>query len=871
MAEMPPIVVELQAKTDQLKSGLSQAEGQLKQFGSTAEAQGSHVESLGGKLKELGKAAFELFAIKEAIQFIGEAGKKAAENASSFATMSNTLKNVTGATKEQTDAIDKQLEAMALQSGHITSDLRPAFSQLVQVTGDSSKSLQLLSLAQDVAASKHKDLSTVSAAFSKYLAGNSAALNKLAPETKGAADAFGVLAKESQGAAKAAADADPYKKLQATFTTIQEKLGKGVLPLISSLGDVLISVMPAVDPLAKLIGDVVAAVAPLITQLVEGLVPIIQTLAPAISTIVGAFAPLISQILEALMPVLNSLAGLIADIVQKFIPPMARILGEVLVPIIKMLADWITGFLIPAWDKLVQVLGPVYDWISKQIVNAFKQLMKFLGPLWENILRPMIEGLAKLLGIKVNFNVSTTTDKATKDLFGGDASAFDFSGLTTDKNVTSSTSQSAADKHKAAVKTFTAAMTEAATKAKAAQVEYTNKVADAYAEYANKTADITDAFNAAMDDATAKRDADMEALAKDHSANLLSIQQDFAAKLNDIVQQSMDELRSTFASASKMDIGSMFASSFSGSNSLSSTLSTQVKDGLTSVVAWWGSSSGGSGGGVAGLLKTMQDKLAASKMLSDNAAALAGAGFSQNFINQVLAQGTDVGNTMASAILKSAPETQKALQSTFTEAESVTNHGVDTLAKNLYATQGLASESLKDLYAKTLEDQAAALETENENFLTAQGKITDTFNKAVDKATEARDKALAAANEALQKALGAAEAALDKTLTAIQAKIDATIAKMGNLNPSAAAGAKTAVDNAKALSMTPTTIGVTSMSGAVTSGQTSWMSGMFGNSPTINVTTNSNASAEDIATAAANAIKLGLVVGVGAGGSVIGL
>ena len=64
MAEtMPPIVIELQAKTDELKAALADVQSRIKDLGGTAASAQAPVEGVSGKLKDLAKAAVEAFAI----------------------------------------------------------------------------------------------------------------------------------------------------------------------------------------------------------------------------------------------------------------------------------------------------------------------------------------------------------------------------------------------------------------------------------------------------------------------------------------------------------------------------------------------------------------------------------------------------------------------------------------------------------------------------------------------------------------------------------------------------------------------------------------------------------------------------------------
>jgi hypothetical protein len=819
MADMPPIVIELQAKTDQLRAGLAEVESQVKALGGATDASAKHVEGFSSKLKELGKVAAEAFAVAELVKFFGESIKEASAASQSFAAFGVTMKNVTGASKEQTEAMRNQLNEMALVSNQVGADLVPSFDKLLSVTGNAKQATQLLSLAQNVAAAKHVDVATAANALAKAASGQFTALSRLAPETKNVSDKFELLAKNTKGAAEAAGNADPIAKLQATFKEIQESLGEAFLPLLQQLAQLLIQLMPIIGQVASFIGKLLAAVSPIVQALGNALLPVVGSLMNAFMSLVQVLEPVLFPILQALLPIIDLVAAAIIGVAN------------------------VVAFLAKGFEAFAKIL-------MNAVGAAIQSFIKQFGPLG-SMIENLFNGLMKLAGIKpIKLDISTTTPDFAK-FDAGTFAGLDAKAVPTSTSGSSAKSKAAAalEKHKKAVADFTQKMKDAAAKVASAVDEYDSKVADAYQRYTDKTADITNTFNDAMTAATAQRDADMQQLEQDHASKLLQIQSDYSSKLNDVIQQSMNLIRSAFASASQMDIGSMFSASLSNST-LASTLSTQVKNGLTTVVSWWGSPA--SGGGVTGLLKSMQDKLAASKALSDNAAKLAGAGFSQNFIDQVLAQGTDVGNTMASAILSAGPDTQKALQSTFTEAESFTAHGVDSLAQKLYDTQGLASESLKSMWSQTLKDQADALTAENDAYTASQAKIQKTFDDAVTKATDARDKAMKAAQDALDKSLTSAEDSLNKSLASIEASVEKTIAKMGNLNKSASSAVLSSISGATvgtySVPMVNTAQGQMSFSAADASGIT----------VVNNIATSTNATAADIAASTANAAKLSL-------------
>jgi hypothetical protein len=208
-----------------LKKGVKNAKNQLTGFEKATKKASSGIKSaLGGIGIAVGIGAIAT-ALKQATQ-------AAVEDNKSQALLANTLRNVTKASDEQIVSIEKRLGVMQTELAIADDQLRPAYSSLVNVLGDTDQAMAALSIAADVSAGTGKSLETVTAALSKAFAGNIGALNKLVPATKGAADPIAKLQELFGGAAKTAADADPYQRLQIIFGEIAETIGNQLLPLL---------------------------------------------------------------------------------------------------------------------------------------------------------------------------------------------------------------------------------------------------------------------------------------------------------------------------------------------------------------------------------------------------------------------------------------------------------------------------------------------------------------------------------------------------------------------------------------------------------------------------------------------------------------
>jgi hypothetical protein len=114
-------------------------------------------------------------------------------------------------------------------------------------TGDVTRSNKLLEIALDASAATGKDLDSVSQAMAKSLAGSDTALVKLIPSLKNAKDPLAELEATFKGAAEAAADTDPYKRIGIIFDEVQEQIGVALLPILEDLSTWFVEILPDIQ------------------------------------------------------------------------------------------------------------------------------------------------------------------------------------------------------------------------------------------------------------------------------------------------------------------------------------------------------------------------------------------------------------------------------------------------------------------------------------------------------------------------------------------------------------------------------------------------------------------------------------------------
>jgi hypothetical protein len=118
-------------------------------------------------------------------------------------------------------------------------DLRPALADAVRATGSLDRGQSLLNLALDISAAKGKNLGSVTNALSKAYGGQYTSLQKLLPGVKLGVNFYADLTKQFKGSAEAAADLNPYQRLQVIFENLKEEVGTALLPLVKQFAEYL--------------------------------------------------------------------------------------------------------------------------------------------------------------------------------------------------------------------------------------------------------------------------------------------------------------------------------------------------------------------------------------------------------------------------------------------------------------------------------------------------------------------------------------------------------------------------------------------------------------------------------------------------------
>jgi phage-related protein len=764
--DIPPLMLSIQLETDRLKEQVADLQSTVQGLGTSMASQSSGANAFAGALDMVGNKLKQLAIAAVGIGFLKQSLEAAVEGQKAMALFSGQLERSTGATKTQIDAVNAQIKAMSQLSAVSSGTIRPAFEKLVTITGDLEKSLQLQSIAMDVSAGTGKPLSMVTLMIGKAATGTTAALNRLVPGISSAKDPMQKLADTFKGAAKEAANNDPYARMNLIIKDVQKSIGKALLPAMDAMEQMLKDVAPLWKSLSVPIGQLVKSLAPLVVQLVRSLIPALQALLPP-------FMKLVSALLPPLIKLFNSLMPIIVLLIDLFVA---------LMPVIMPIVDAFVAFA---------------DAIADYVINQIKILITWLEPLakW---LGDVLTNLMDFFGIKPKAEIDVT---GVHDAIGA------YTALTDAQN------KNAGVGGYAAPKTPNVAASSGGGGSGSTSMTPAQRVAEALKNIKK----LEQQYNKNVQEITKQRNDDLAKLEKDHQSKIQQIMSDGSKTLADIVLSSQKRLRDAFASVTSIDAGSMFVNA---------------------------------GASISNFVMMLKDKLMSTRTLADDAAKLAGAGYSQTFIEQIIAQGPDVGDQLAKQLLAATPEQAAQIQSLFGTIETESLHSVDTVAANITKTSGLATEELRNAYATAQGELVTALKSENDAYAQSVIDVTKMFDDAMTSLEDQRNKAMKKSIKEINNALGENAKTLNAAMRNAEREMGASAGRMVDtirrlLN------AASESERAAILGSTTATLTDYSVSGVSSPSTPS--------APvTINISVATNATAEDIAAAVSNAIKYNL-------------
>jgi hypothetical protein len=795
MATVEPILVSIQADVSQLKAGLAQAEASLKGLDGTVKNATSGFGQMTGKLKQLGAAVGLAFASQQVVQF----GKDVIMAASN---MNESLSKVNVVFGEGSAAVEKFATDAAKNLGmskQAALEASGTYGNLFQAFGlgqqESQKmSTSLVQLAGDLASFNNTSVDDAILALRSGLSGETEPLKKFGvalsdARLKTEAMALGLIKSTSDAltpAAKAQASyslilkdttlaqgdyartsdgtANKMKTLKAEMDNAKASLGAGLLPVFNALLSVL---KPAIQLLGKLgsfmannkeavtaftivlaagtiaWGAYTAVVkAAIIQQKIFNLVSKLNPIGLIITAVAllaaglvmlwkrsETFRNVIISVGKAGVTAMSFIIGVVGDLVtgmMKLVTGPMRLLLKGL----SLLGVKQAGTALKEINGVIDTTGKFFDSAAAKVKGLTDKLDQ-LGKKKAEVEK--VKTVAKkTVEDAVDPNAKKAADKAAKE----EAKRLDkLKGYTKDVEDI--------------YKDMNDAIADANDDMLDAQKDRDEAIADANKRYSETVANLNKRYSEALADAQLRYDdAEADARknyakaladnAKDYANKVLDIEEKLQEKISDlrekalsksadlnkaasekqasIVQQSMDRLRNAFSSAINLD--------------------NAIK-----------------GASPKNMIKQLQDTLNGAKKLQQNAAALAGMGYSQTFIEQVVKNGPRMGNRIAEALKNSSPEATKELQALYGEVETISTSGMDQLAQTMNSGGKLATQELMDAYKKVATDLKASL-----------SEVDQELNKSLAEAHTEYRRAMADAQAASMERIAEAKARMDESL-----------------------------------------------------------------------------------------------------------
>lgn len=816
MADLiPPMLIKLQADVNDLKVGLAQAESALKGVDDSVRTASTGMTSFISKMKQVGATMGVAFAGQQIVQF----GRDSIMAASNFNEAFSKVSVVFGQNaKEIQKWANTSADSFGMSSRHAL-DAAGTFGNLFTAFGlgaeDTKKfSTSLTELAVDMASFNDMSVDDALTALRSGLSGETEPMKKfgsvlsetrlktealslgLIKNTKEALDpaakaqaAYSLIMKDTivqQGDYQRTADgtANTMRRVAEKTDDAMVAFGQGLLPIMNVLLKIMEKgILPAFNTLAKFLKDNQAAVVAFGAVLTAGAAAWgVYTLAVNASTIATKAWTAVTKanpigLIITAVALLS--AGLVtlwtkSDTARKIMIEIGKAGVTAISFIIKMVGELVTGMMKLVTGPMRLLLKGLSMLGVKEAGTALKEINgiidttgKFFDDAAKKVdgLKGKLDELAKSKPAteKASNAAKNKAEQITNNAKGGLSDADkkkmedykkDIQDIYKDMNEAIADAQERAleqldqrnermlEAHKRYDERVAELKDQYNERMANAQERYDEVAIDAFedrqkreteilknykeqqaeieSDYTNKIANISSSYN--------EKIADLTQQAEERKNQLIA---DAAAKRESLTQQSMDRLRNAFASKTGFNIGEAFAGGAKSAEQM---------------------------------LENLKKKLADAKKLQENAAALAGMGYSQTFIEQVVSQGPEAGNKIAEALKKASPESTKEMQELYNQIGDVSENGMDDLAKKMNEGGNLATKELRKAYNQVSIDLANDLKKVNDNLNINLKKAQQDYMMAMAAAAAERARRLEENQKKMEEALAAEKAKFDERM-----------------------------------------------------------------------------------------------------------
>ena len=803
---LPPAIFEIKAVADQAIAKFKEVEGELDKMGKQADGAGGKISKM-DKASKLATGAL----IGMGTAFAGFAAigiKGVIEDEKAFNKLGQTFSNL-GINIEANRNLVGELDTAYSKLGFGGDETATALNRLLSTTNDLEKSQELLSVSADLARVKNIDLASASAIVGKASMGGAKAFKEMGieldttlPRAEAITKAMGQLTDKVGGQAVAYTKtfAGQLVVLREQISAVADTVGAALLPYLKQAVETIANAIDFVKRNAAAFKILLGVILTITIALAayNAAIKVQMALTKAWAVITGIQAT-VTKLLTGQQIALNTAMKL---------NPVGLVVSAVMLLIGAFLLLWnksetfrkmmiqIGKVGLTALSFLIKVTGSYAQSVIKLVTGPLKLLLKGLALLGVGGAKEALKGLETATeGVGKFFDsaakkvtdMAGSLDKLNKPIkltfaappgvpdmpnvegggvvVGGSTGAGGAANAAAKKanegymkiikdtnnkiaNARTKFNETMAELEKDYNKTVTKLREAAASRIADLTKNHNEKVAKLEADAKKKTIEATNKFNETMADLNAKRGADLLKAQQDNIAKVADLTKQGNEKLQSIVESSVNRLRDAYKKGTEFSVTDLF-------KGLSEAGAVSVDE----------------------LLAKMKQKLNDAKNLAEKAAFLQANGFSQTFIEQVVAAGPEVGNQLADSILNATPETMKELQATFLAMESETNTGMDALAKEMNAGGKLATAELNKAYAEAQTDLQESLTKQAAEYTAQQAEINKTFNQAMAEAEKTRDAAIANTMAELAEALAEENKMFNEAVAEVNSELATSLAE----------------------------------------------------------------------------------------------
>jgi hypothetical protein len=776
MADLiPPMLIKLQADVSELKAGLAGAENAIKGVDKSVQQASTGMTNFATKIKQIGASIGIAFAGTQVLQFGRDVIAQAMEAEAQQQRLYQLMKVGTGATDEQIASLNAQADALARLGVVTDGNITQTQSQLAtfNLQTDTIKRLTPAILdyvtAEKGANASADEFKQMTNGLAQALNGNFGSLTRVGfvlddhtkklissgTEAERSAAIVEVLNSTYKGFNEELRNtpAGQMQALRNDFDKIKEDLGKKLLPaLLAVTGFLTGKLFPALRTTGKFFqenADAIRVYSAIVLTLVASFYAY-RTALVVTKVAQQAFVVMQTIMKGATLASIASTNGLAASMLLLNAAIRANPIGLIVTGVMALGAAFVY-----AW-KNSETFRAIVIKALQAVLNSFAKVSEYAGKFFSMLGKIPGMGWAKSIGKgldDISNKITSTSNKlallqnkamgisAKQDAAmagrgpgttGGTGGGTGGGGGGLDDKAKKKLADYKKDVEKI-YKDMNEVMQDAKDKAQSVLEDRNDKFIRAQKNYDEKKLDIEKTYTKRSFDLRKQLDeklADLQLNSAKRSADLTKAASD---KQLSIIQESVNRLRNAFASSTAFSIADVF----------------------------------GGGKNAAQGIEILKKNLEAAKQLQVNAATLAGLGYSQTFIEEVVKQGPKAGNEIAQALKDASPEATKELQALYGQVVSVSNNGLDDLAKSMNAGGKLATQELMDAYTQVAVDLKISLAEVDAELKQSMAEANKAYTEAMTEAKIMRDEALADASKTLQEALLEAQKDYEKAIDEI--------------------------------------------------------------------------------------------------------